>query len=377
MIIKALFTLAISVLASMGVYQFAPLSFFESEPSTLGTSVTTINGTDTISGSRTTINNNFTALNNGKIDVGTTSVASITTLENLATIGTITSGTWSGTALTWAKGGNASTTLSINQVLLGSTTSGFKVVSGYGTSGQFLTSNGSGNAPTWTTGSIDTTLDYNFTGSYFRIKNLNASSTAANPLVLNGVSYSTPTSVTNMASSSTPLLDTSGNISFGSPQWNYSNPAPTTFSNSTATTTIVYTSLPANSLGSTGFVEFNAYVSEDSSSGTGSFWFDVAYGNATSTFQPTYSDNPSSRNVAGQYKVIIMANAATNSQKVTFYRSEFTNTATASTTMNSIYFETKTIATDSTATQPIMFTVRTSAGGNTWTPNIVTGVLRR
>src|SRR3990167_4812058 len=50
-------------------------------------------------------NANNTLLDAGKIDTGTTSVSSITTLSNLVTVGTITSGTWSGTAIAVAKGG--------------------------------------------------------------------------------------------------------------------------------------------------------------------------------------------------------------------------------------------------------------------------------
>jgi hypothetical protein len=51
-------------------------------------------------------------------------------------------------------------------VILGNGTAGFKVVSGFGTSGQFLTSNGSGAAPTWTTSAIDQGADYTWTGTH-------------------------------------------------------------------------------------------------------------------------------------------------------------------------------------------------------------------
>jgi hypothetical protein len=161
-------TLLITVAATFGIQNYVPLSWidkFAPQQQNYGTTLVTIAGSDTISGSRTTINNNFTALNNGKIEVSTTTLPLLTTLTNLATVGTITSGVWSGTALTWAKGGNASTTLSVNQILLGNTTSGFKTVSGYGTNGQFLTSAGTGNAPTWTTSSIDQGIPYHFTAN--------------------------------------------------------------------------------------------------------------------------------------------------------------------------------------------------------------------
>lgn len=55
-------------------------------------SFTTLNSSDNISTFPTTYNANLTKT----IEVGTTSVASITTLANLVSVGTITSGTWGG-----------------------------------------------------------------------------------------------------------------------------------------------------------------------------------------------------------------------------------------------------------------------------------------
>lgn len=117
------------------------------------------------------------------------------------------------TPLTTGNGGTGSTTLSANQVLLGNGTGNVGVVSGLGASGQFLTSGGAGTAPTWTTSSFDQTLDYNFTGTT-RIKSLNASSTAANPIVLNGVSFHTPTE--DGASSTALMTDGSGGLTWNS-----------------------------------------------------------------------------------------------------------------------------------------------------------------
>lgn len=121
----------------------------------LGVTITTINATDRISDSRSTINTDFSNLNDGKIENSTTSVAAITTLSNLVSIGTITTGTWNATTLTVAYGGTGSTTLSANQVLLGNGTGAVSVVSGLGSNGQFLTSGGAGTPPTWTTGTTD------------------------------------------------------------------------------------------------------------------------------------------------------------------------------------------------------------------------------
>lgn len=135
------------------------------EKGMLGTSLTTINATDLIKDSRTTINNNFTALNNGKIEVSTTTLPYITTLSNLATVGTITSGVWNGTALNVNKGGTGTTTISQYNVLIGSSTNAIGIVTGQGTSGQFLTSNGTGQPPTWQSSAINQAADYDWTGT--------------------------------------------------------------------------------------------------------------------------------------------------------------------------------------------------------------------
>lgn len=116
----------------------------------------------------TTYNANLTKT----VEVGTTSVASITTLPGLttaaalATVGTITSGTWNGSTLTVAYGGTGSTTLSANQILLGNGTGQLAVVNGYGTSGYYLQSQGQGAAPAWVASSIDTSIAYSWTGAH-------------------------------------------------------------------------------------------------------------------------------------------------------------------------------------------------------------------
>lgn len=172
---KYLYTFLISIAVSIGclyvafnylpIWKIEPIGTTDEEP-ILGTTITTIAGTDTIKDSRTTINNNFTALNNGKIEVSTTTMGLLTTASNLTTIGTIISGGWNGTAITGAYGGTSSTTLSVNQVLLGNTTSGVKVVNGYGTAGQLLTSAGAGNPPVWASPSVDVAVAYDWTGRH-------------------------------------------------------------------------------------------------------------------------------------------------------------------------------------------------------------------
>lgn len=183
-----------------------------------GATITTINATDLISDSRSTINTNFTNLNNNKIEMSTTSVKGITTLSSLASIGTITTGVWNATAIGVGYGGTGTTSPALFHILVGSSTNGVGIVSGLGTSGQFLTSQGAGLPPQWTTSSIDEAGNYawtgnhNFTAAGTYIKNLNASSTAANPIILNGISYAFP--VGQGASSTVLATDGSGNLSF-------------------------------------------------------------------------------------------------------------------------------------------------------------------
>lgn len=157
------------------------------------------------------------------IEVGTTSIASITTLPSLtsaaslATIGTIISGIWNGTVIGVAYNGTGTTSPTDGYVMLGAGATGFRNVVGQGVSGQFLTSQGAGSDPTWTTGSIDQTAVYNFTGTYFGILNLNASSTAANPITLNNLAYNTPS--VRAASSTVLIEDGSGNLTWQFPEW--------------------------------------------------------------------------------------------------------------------------------------------------------------
>lgn len=111
----------------------------------------------------TTYNNNLAIT----IETGTTSVASITTLGNLASVGTLTTGSLGSgfTTVVVARGGTGSTTLSSNQILLGNGTGNIGTVVGWGTSGQFLQSNGGVLAPTWATSAIDQGAAYTWTAA--------------------------------------------------------------------------------------------------------------------------------------------------------------------------------------------------------------------
>src|SRR3990167_2385809 len=222
--ISALMTLA----SAFGLYNYAPLSVFETQSLKLGSTITTINGGDTISSSRSVINTNFTNLNNGKIENSTTSVAAITTLANLTETGVLASSTYRGSKIQPAYGGTG--TSSPTGLLWGDGSNLFSVASG--TSGDFLQSNGS-SAPAFAAAQTDQTAGYVWSGTHtfgslvnlnattnatgtIYAKNLNASSTSANPIVLNGVSYNTP--LTQGASSTVFMNNGSGTLISDYPQ---------------------------------------------------------------------------------------------------------------------------------------------------------------
>ena len=193
--------------------------FFDNK---LGATVTEITTATKLTDFPAIHNTNVNNLNDNKIEISTTTLPLITNLSNLVTVGTITTGVWTGTTLTVANGGTGSTTLSSNQLFLGNGTGILKTVVGFGTSGQFLTSNGDANAPTWTTSAIALGDNYAWTGTHnflgtTLIKNFNASSTSANPIVLNGISLNTPS--TQGASSTSLKNDGSGNLTWNLDDW--------------------------------------------------------------------------------------------------------------------------------------------------------------
>lgn len=203
----ALFLIAALLLTGLAPAHNIPL---------FGTTYTTLNGSDNIKNFPTLYNANNAAFDSSKIEVGSTSIASITTLANLSTVGTITSGTWNSTAIGVAYGGTGTTSPSTGLVMVGNGASGLKAIAP-GTSGQSLVSNGPGVDPSFQSVSFDQTANYsntgnwNFLGSTY-IKNLNASSTSANPLTLNGVPFDMPSS--QGASSTVLTNDGNGHLTW-------------------------------------------------------------------------------------------------------------------------------------------------------------------
>ena len=105
----------------------------------------------------------LTTANNGVLVTSNTGVPSISSTlpaavqGNITALGTITSGVWNGSTIDVPHGGTGNTTFTAFSVICAGTsaTAPFQNVSGLGSSGQVLTSNGAGGLPTWqnTTGS--------------------------------------------------------------------------------------------------------------------------------------------------------------------------------------------------------------------------------
>lgn len=200
-------------------YNFIPLSALEvfdvhRDDFKLGaTSITTIQGTDLISASRTTINNNFSSLNSNKVEngdyYGTTTHAGITSIPGLVSVGTLTTGTWNASVIGSQYGGTGSSSLSQYSVLLGSSTNPVYTVNGLGASGQFLTSQGIGAPPQWTTSAFDQASNYNLTGTWvFQSGTTTISHLALNnaTTTINGVVLTFPSTASSTVFASSSVL---------------------------------------------------------------------------------------------------------------------------------------------------------------------------
>jgi hypothetical protein len=173
-------------------------------------------------------------------------------------------------------------------VILGNGASGFKTVTGHGTSGQFLTSNGAGSAPTWQTSAIDLAGNYawtgnhNFAGTLTLVKNLIASTTITFSNGGAGLSYVFPT--TRQASSTVLTEDGTGNLRFITPQV-YVLRSQTNLNSgtsATATTSLATIRIPANTLGSVGTVFVKAFWELTNGDSCG-LQMDIGSGSATTS----------------------------------------------------------------------------------------------
>jgi len=244
-IFNSILVFIVAFVGVFSVYNFVPLKYFEiAQPKKLGSTITTILGTDTLSASRSVINTNFSNLNTDKIEATQTTLNSLTSASSLATVGTITSGIWNGTAIGVGYGGTGTTSPTLNQIMLGNGSSGLKVVNGLGSSGQFLTSQGAGSPPTWSTGTTDLTANYIWTGTHlFTASSTHTATTSilANSLtngafIINGLATKWPS--IRGASSTTLKEDGTGNLVWDYGDWALLVSTTTTASMSTTTMTL-------------------------------------------------------------------------------------------------------------------------------------------
>lgn len=193
-----LYNIAISLLTlaigAVGLYNYVPLSWLDHSEPNVGTtqSLTSITGSTLLSDLDTILTTNFGLLNDNKMEMSTTTLPLITTLSNLVTVGALASGslTTGFTTVTVPLGGTGSTTLSSNQILLGNGTGIVKTVSGWGTSGQVLKSNGGVLVPSWSSGTVDEGINYDWTG-YHTFTNASTTNASTTLLSVSGDSWFT------------------------------------------------------------------------------------------------------------------------------------------------------------------------------------------
>jgi hypothetical protein len=241
-ILSIILSSVLSLLLIVTAWLQVPIKWV-SAPTTLGSTVTTISSSDTMSDFPTSYNATINSLNNTKLEIS--AFAATTSNKNLAEVGTITTGTWNASTIQPAYGGTGSTTLQQYAVLLGSSTNPIHAVSGLGSSGQVLVSNGIGLKPSWQSVSVNQSLDYTWSGYHIFSYGLfatRASTTHATTTTLsvNGVNYRWPSS--NNASSTVLSNDGSGNLLWILPEWRLITATTTTVSLNTATVTLPFSS---------------------------------------------------------------------------------------------------------------------------------------
>ena len=323
-----LLTILITILTTVAVQNYVPLKYLEALPGltrtgNLGATITTINSTDTLRDSRSVINTNFTNLNSDKIETSTTTMSLLTSVPNLATVGTITSGTWNGTGIDVARQGTGTTTLCSNNVILGNAGSGFKCTNGHGTSGQFLQSGGAGVAPTWASSAVDQDADYTWTGEHSFTSATTTVADITTLTVTNATTTKLFTSIASTASSTVLSRDSAGNVAW----------VPTGMSLVASSTLAV----AANSISFTGIpARAHLKVIIDIGDIAGNNGIAMRFNNDTSTYKVSRSDDGATavastsepiisltlRGQAEKYAVVEIANPFNRNKSFTWQSAE-------------------------------------------------------
>lgn len=283
-IIWFLAIIGISTAFSAFIVLNLPLSLFEGtqEPQ-FGSTITTILGTDTLTNSRTTINNNFSALNSSKAEIS--DVSATTTLSSLASVGTITTGTWNATKIGVPYGGTGWSNVASGTIMYGLGASSFGTTTA-GSNGQVLAL--SGGTPTWTSVSVDQSLAYTWTGlhtfsvgflatassTFNATTSIAASSLTNKALILNGLPYVWPSS---RGSNEAVLSENgSGTLSFsdvttlGAGAFLLASTTDLSLNDSIVETTYATTTVPANLLGTLGALAVKVYATTYNDNGNNS-----------------------------------------------------------------------------------------------------------
>ena len=310
----------------------------------------TLATSDTLNTFPTTYNSNL----DRTIEVGTTSVDSITALpfltsiastSNNVTIGLISSSTWRGNLIEGRFGGTGTSSMSQYRLVMGNgANTNLTIATSTGTSGQFLTSNGAGQFPYWSTSAIDLTADRTWTGAHtfnnatttFNATTSIASSWTA-PIRLNTVDYVFP-SATSTPDGVLGIGTTSALSWVGRSQILATSTTDVTFSNSNATNTLITTSIPGRIVQGN-VIRFRISIDDyDANTGSDSFNLAVDYGNQTIIWLViTNNSGVNAANLAGYIDGQIYSNSQSSHEGVidVFLR---TNAGFAAPTAGTIYF---------------------------------------
>ena len=297
----------------------------------LGSTLTAITGTTKVSDLDTILTTNFTALNNDKIEVSTTTLPFLTTLINVTQLGVIASSTWRGSLIGTPYGGTGSSTLASNRVLLGNGSSPVSVVNGFGASGQFLTSNGEATAPTWQTSSVSLSNFYDWTGLH-TFNGLSVgigTTTASTTLSVQGNALVSGTTTTGNLVATSSLRVGNGIVTDLGRVF-YSAFNKLLYADNTLASTTLSIQIPGGTLSTGNALVFDFYF-DDIVKGGAHFYAEFGYGTASTTIN--ISNGTSVGSGAGTMSLILSADGATNSQNLSvllMFESKTAGLATAS-----------------------------------------------
>lgn len=343
-------------------------------------SLTNITGSTQVSAYPTIQNANNLALtteiNNMIASTTNTSLVTannLTSASSLATLGTVTSGTWSATTIAANKGGTGQSSYSTGDIVYASGASTLSKLS-ISSDGKVLQL--SGGLPTWQSISVDQTLTYawtgvhNFTGSATYIKNLTASSTIIFDNGGSPLTWITPTSHTPLSS---PLTSSSNgflqNNGSGTLTWAAISQAigtsstPTTITTTTASTTLFSFTVPANTLSTGNSIALDIPLSSFAVENAANMWFDLAYGTGSTTQAVSGLTNFTGQ--VGVMRVILQGAGATGSQKATIaFTGMPIGTFSGANAIGVSFVKTGTLSQDSTVAKTFMLVVRFGTGNS-------------